>query len=304
MLELLLAGSKGVPPPYVKAFRLKTKPNAKAIKFLRRNVKFYTRDSLGGVLYFDEGFPSVEVTDVIEYHQFVTWIDVYTLTTPNMPLLQNSSMRVYSDENESIIEVSDWDDCNLNNVGFTGNAIGVLPTTLPPSIGSLTELIVSSVFNQDLSTWDTSNVRSMHGVFSGCTAFNGSLANWNTSKVETTTSMFDQCTAFNQPLDHFDMSKVEFMQGMFSFCRNFNQPLNNWNVSKARNMVHVFIYADKFNQPLDQWDTSSATSMTGMFSNAAVFNQDLSGWNVSKVVTYDNFSTNSAMIESNLPAFV
>ncbi|MDP4040822.1 BspA family leucine-rich repeat surface protein [Mycoplasma mycoides] len=43
-------------------------------------------------------------------------------------------------------------------------------------------------FNQDISTWDTSNVEHMDSMFYGATSFNQDLSKWNTSNVWTTDS--------------------------------------------------------------------------------------------------------------------
>ena len=38
-------------------------------------------------------------------------------------------------------------------------------------------------FNGDISSWDTSNVTDMKGMFSGATAFNQDIGSWDTSNV-------------------------------------------------------------------------------------------------------------------------
>ncbi len=41
----------------------------------------------------------------------------------------------------------------------------------------------ASQFNQDLSTWDVSNVRIMTGMFAGSVLFDQDLAKWDVSNV-------------------------------------------------------------------------------------------------------------------------
>jgi surface protein len=38
-------------------------------------------------------------------------------------------------------------------------------------------------FNQNLSSWDTSNVTNMYGMFQSATAFNQDLSSWDVSSV-------------------------------------------------------------------------------------------------------------------------
>ena len=39
-------------------------------------------------------------------------------------------------------------------------------------------------FNQDISSWDVSNVTNMHGMFYNCEAFNQDISDWNASNVK------------------------------------------------------------------------------------------------------------------------
>jgi len=38
-------------------------------------------------------------------------------------------------------------------------------------------------FNQDISSWDVSNVTSMNGMFFGANSFNQPIGNWDVSNV-------------------------------------------------------------------------------------------------------------------------
>jgi surface protein len=156
----------------------------------------------------------------------------------------------------------------------------------------------ATAFNQNIGSWDTSNVIDMSRMFLGAPRFNnGDLTNtgqnplnWNTSKVTNMDGMFSFALAFNQQINasgnYWNTSKVTNMLGMFYEALVFNNgdltntgqnPLN-WNTSKVTNMVGMFTRALAFNQNIGSWDTSNVTTMIYMFSEATRFKQDISSW--------------------------
>jgi surface protein len=90
-----------------------------------------------------------------------------------------------------------------------------------------------TVFNQDISNWDTSNVTTMRFTFGNCSAFNQNIGNWNTSKVTDMAYMFRIATVFNQDISNWDTSLVTNMQDMFQLAKAFNQDIGKWNISKV-----------------------------------------------------------------------
>ena len=110
-------------------------------------------------------------------------------------------------------------------------------------------------FNQDISSWDVSNVTSMGSMFYD-TAFNQPIGNWDVSNVTNMWGMFVETSLFNQDISGWDVSSVTFMYEIFDYAPSFNQPLNNWNVSSVTDMEEMFAHAKSFNQSLDNWDVS------------------------------------------------
>ena len=118
---------------------------------------------------------------------------------------------------------------------------------------------------EGIEKWDTSNVKSMLGMFAGCVNFNKDISMWDTSKVTKMDVMFASCKNFNQDLSKLNTSNVESMQGMFYKAVNFNQDISSWDVSKVKNMSHIFYQARAFDQDLSSWNTASLKEDENMF---------------------------------------
>ncbi len=145
----------------------------------------------------------------------------------------------------------------------------------------------TNAFNQPLGNWDVSNVTSMGMVFSQ-SSFNQPIGNWDVSNVTNMGSMFlctlnSNISVFNQDISNWDVSSVTFMGQMFWGAESFNQPIGNWDVSNVTNMANIFVGATSFNQPIGSWDVSNVTNMKRMFNASSSFNQDISSWDVSNV---------------------
>lgn len=139
------------------------------------------------------------------------------------------------------------------------------------------------VFNEDISSWDTSNVITMAYMFQRANLFNQDISNWNVSNVQTMAFMFLEALVFNQEIGNWDVSSVLYMNNMFTGATLFNQNINQWSTGNVINMTGMFYYAINFNQPLDAWDVSNVLTMYTMFFDAVVFNQNISNWDVSNV---------------------
>ncbi len=149
----------------------------------------------------------------------------------------------------------------------------------------------ATIFNQDISSWDTSGVTNMSYMFYGATSFNQPIGTWNTSKLTSMNNMFTNAVSFNQPIGNWDTSKVSSMYSTFYLASSFNQPINNWDTSNVTTMYGMFNGATSFNQPIGTWNTSNVTVMDYMFVNATSFNQPIGSWDTSKVTgMYSIFS--------------
>jgi len=129
-----------------------------------------------------------------------------------------------------------------------------------------------SLFNADISKWDTRRVTDMHDMFYACTAFNQDIGNWNTSQVTNMYAMFAQASAFNQDIGSWNTAQVTGMDSMFNQASAFNQDIGNWNTEKVTIMSSMFNLASAFNQDISSWNGTAATTVqTKMFTGATAF---------------------------------
>jgi surface protein len=223
---------------------------------------------------------------------------------------------IYLDTNGVTIKA-----CEYANVGDTGVIDGVTYTVVDEAMlramafglpEDLTKVVTTFVtdmslmfdnrlydFNQNINSWDVSNVTTMAYMFSNMD-YNQPIVDWDVSKVTDMQAMFENNGTFNQPIGNWDVSSVTNMSGMFSGNNNneFNQDISNWDVSSVTDMGAMFSENSSFNQPIGNWDVSNVTNMRSMFANyfeniGSEFNQDLSNWNVSSVNECIGFTYNT-----------
>ena len=132
----------------------------------------------------------------------------------------------------------------------------------------------------DLSKLDVSQITNMKNLFR-FSLFNGDISSWNTSSVTDMNSMFSGAENFNQAIGNWDVSNVTNMYGMFYEARNFNQPLN-WNTSNVTSMS--FMFSESFLNSNLNFNTENVIYMDLMFFNAKSFNQPLN-FNTSNVIS-------------------
>jgi surface protein len=125
------------------------------------------------------------------------------------------------------------------NNGASSTSGGTMIWRTNPGVSStMTDMFTgASVFNQDISGWNTANVTSMERMFSAAIRFNnGDLSTGagtrpltlDTRNVTNFFNMFQNARAFNQDVSGFDLTKATNVSGMFdsaSGLGNFNNGL-------------------------------------------------------------------------------
>ena len=145
-----------------------------------------------------------------------------------------------------------------------------------------------SPFNQDIGSWDVSDVTNMASMFASAEAFNQDIGNWDVSNVTRMDAMFARATSFNQDISSWDLSSVVSMNDLFLGAFSFNQDIGSWDVSNVTSISSLFSGASSFNQDIGSWDVSNVTgqySMWLVFSGASSFNQDIGDWDVSNITS-------------------
>jgi hypothetical protein len=112
----------------------------------------------------------------------------------------------------------------------------------------------TTAFDQDISTWITTNVVSFYGMFKSAIAFNQPLSSWDTKSSYDMTYMFSDAKAFNHDISSWVTSNVVTFYGMFNGAVAFNQDISTWSVGASCSFAYAFYGATSFNQNLNPWE--------------------------------------------------
>ena len=118
---------------------------------------------------------------------------------------------------------------------------------------------LKSAYNsgRDMSTVVTTRVIDMNQLFSGKQSFNDDISSWDVSNVKYANRLFRNATDFNQDISAWDISNIQDFSAFFAGAAAFNQDISGWDVSDATNMSYMFQGAMSFDQDLSGWDVSN-----------------------------------------------
>ena len=242
---------------------------------------------------------------------------VTVVTTVNTFNVMGKFGDVWTNGADTLISVLYWSNSFIDfSFAFSGcSNLVLVPPSLPTSLTIMQNTFNGCQhFNQNLSSWNTSNVTKFQGLFNGASIFNNgnysdnssSSLSWDTHSVTDMSYMFYN-TYFNQDVSTWDTHSVTDMGYMFNGALNFNKNLSLWDTHSVTNMLGMF-GSSNFNnngQPIprngNKWNTSSVTNMGGMFNNCYYFNQDVSTWYTQNVTDMNNMFSGTSFNNGGNP---
>ena len=156
---------------------------------------------------------------------------------------------------------------------------------------------------EDISNWDTCNIKDMSYMFSKCISLKSLpdiIYKWDISKVTNISGLFHSCDnlSYLPDLSKWNTINIINMKELFYGCKSlYSLPdISKWNTNKVINMSQLFSTCCSLKKIPDifKWDTSKVINISGMFLNCKSITElpDISKWNTTNVTDLSNLFDN------------
>ena len=137
-------------------------------------------------------------------------------------------------------------------------------------------------YDLDLSTWNTSKVTNMQGMFSWCRCNINFGTNFDTSNVTDMSHMFDNYTYEKLDLSSFNTYNVKSMNNMFSSTKMEYLDLSSFDTYNVEDMGEMFAGSEveTINNPNFRTKPGLSLNLSHMFDTSQIRKIDLSGLDV------------------------
>ena len=183
----------------------------------------------------------------------------------------------------------------------------------------------SYISDLDLTGWDTSNVKTIKGMFEGCEKLDiiiglpdlnvsnvtdmsylfskckilhdvTDISEWNTKNVTNMEFMFQGCSSLQElpEISKWNTSKVKNMDSMFNSCEALKTlpEISSWDISNVNNLSNMFKDCKSIEKMpnISNWNTANVEYMTGMFQNCEALKEkpDIGKWHLNNLKSNDN----------------
>ena len=118
-------------------------------------------------------------------------------------------------------------------IEYTGNLVGDTTTYQGETYTAVDNTTLRDLTNaDDYTKVVTSLCTDFQSLFFSNQIFNQNIGSWDTSNVTNYLRMFYNADSFNQDISNWDVSNATNMDVMFRFNGGFNQDLSSWCVSQ------------------------------------------------------------------------
>jgi len=158
----------------------------------------------------------------------------------------NRTSTVESDARK-LLAVTQWGDINWTSMegAFSECTVLKIQASDAPNLSAVESMksmfFGAKKFNQDISSWDVSNVLNMESMFASAIEFNQDISSWNVENVTNMSGMFRYAERFNQNIGSWDITSVTDMSNMFNgvtlSTENYDNLLIGWHNQSVKHGV-------------------------------------------------------------------